>query len=294
MTDATLSVVTEPHRPDSHDRGALEAFFEAIFRPGNWGARAAYSLGLQGRVRTSTVSIDISSAPTPQTRALRVAFASDFHAGGRTDDRILERAAQALVDMQPDVLFLGGDFVSVRARDIDRIAPLLGAIPAPLGKFGVLGNHDIRADQGRVSAALEHANVQLIANQHVDLTAPFGVLSICGLDDATRGFPRADLAMDAASARRIVLMHSPECLRAIGRRHFDLALCGHTHGGQIALPWGAPVMVPGGPLNRRYHRGHFDVGGDRPRRLLVSRGVGCSTFPVRLFAAPEVHLCLIT
>jgi predicted MPP superfamily phosphohydrolase len=106
--------------------------------------------------------------------------------------------------------------------------------------------------------------------------------------------PRGDLALDRAGERRIVLMHSPEGLKSIGGRHFDLALCGHTHGGQIALPWGAPVFVPGGSLNRRYHRGRYEVGGTRPRTLLVSRGVGCSTLPVRLFAAPEVHLCLIT
>ncbi|MGH7616841.1 MAG: metallophosphoesterase [Gemmatimonadaceae bacterium] len=296
MTDATLyTAADESGRTVRDDDGAVEAFFDAVFRPSNWGARLAYSVGLQGRLRASTLSLDVSPDATATRRPLRVAFASDFHAGGLTDDRLLERACQALADLEPDVLLLGGDFVSVRASDIRRIAPLIAAIPAPLGKFGVLGNHDLRAGTRRIVPALERAGVRLIANQHVGLSGPFGQISICGLDDSTRGAPRGDLALDRAHDRRIVLMHSPEGLEAIGDRHFDLALCGHTHGGQIALPWGTPILMPGGPLNRRYSRGRHAIGGNaRPRALLVSRGVGCSGLPVRLFAAPEVHLCLIT
>ena len=297
MTDATLSIARDDAARASHDRGALEAFFEAVFRPANWGARAAYALGLQGRLRTSTLAIDLSGCAETvavKRRPLRIAFASDFHAGGLTDNRLIEQACEALAELEPDVLLLGGDFVAVRAEDIRRVSPMLEAIPAPLGKFAVLGNHDIRAGHRRIESSLERSGIRLIANEHVTVRAPFGPLSICGLDDATRGVPRGDLALDHASDRRIVLMHSPECLDAIGDRHFDLAVCGHTHGGQIALPWGAPILMPGGPLNRRYSRGHHELGGARPRRLLVSRGVGCSGFPVRLFAAPEVHLCLIT
>jgi predicted MPP superfamily phosphohydrolase len=293
MTDATYSIAKEP--PHHADEGRFEALCEAFFRPANWGARVAYTLGLQGRLRTSTLSIDLSGSPgTAKRRPLRIAFASDFHAGGLTDDRLLEQACEALAGFEPDVLLLGGDFVTVRARDIHRVSPMLEAIAAPLGKFAVLGNHDIRAGERQIVSDLERSGVDLIANHHVTVRAPFGPVSICGLDDATHGLPRGDLALDPASERRIVLMHSPEGLQAIGERHFDLALCGHTHGGQIALPWGAPIVMPGGPLNRRYSRGYHELDGDRVRALLVSRGVGCSGFPVRLFAAPEVHLCLIT
>ena len=294
MTDATASLAATPDRARriAADRGAMEAFFEALFRPANWGARAAYSLGLQGRLRTSTLTLDTHAAPS--RAPLRIAFAADFHAGGMTDDRLIQGACRALSDMRPDVLLLGGDFVSVRARDVERVAPLLAAIPAPLGKFGVLGNHDLRADASAITAALEHAGVRLVVNRCVSLPEPFPHVSICGLDDSTRGAPRADLALDDARGTRIVLMHSPETLEEIGDRHFDLALCGHTHGGQVALPWGTPVVMPGSPLNRRYSQGRHDVGAERPRTLLVSRGIGCSGLPVRLFAAPEVHLCLIT
>jgi predicted MPP superfamily phosphohydrolase len=157
----------------------------------------------------------------------------------------------------------------------------------------VLGNHDLRSNCREVVAALEGAGVRVLRNAHVSLAKPFADVNICGLDDSTRGHPRADLAIDGAEGTRIVLMHSPDALAAIGDRRFDLALCGHTHGGQVVLPWGVPLFVPGEPLNRTYCQGRFNVGPKNASTLIVSRGVGCSTIPFRAFAAPEVHLCLI-
>ncbi|HXD49659.1 MAG TPA: metallophosphoesterase [Gemmatimonadaceae bacterium] len=275
-------------------RRTLELTLDRVFRPHDWAATLSYYAGLQGRLRVETTTLSVprpaDAAPRPP---LRIAFASDFHAGPTTSARALERAAQALAELEPDLLLLGGDFVSVRADDIERLAPLLERIPARLGKLGVLGNHDLRANHPRVSAALERAGVELITNRWVSLPAPFDDLTICGLDDSRHGDPRADTAMDGAPGRRIVLMHAPEALRQIGDREFDLALCGHTHGGQVVLPWGKPVFIPPGALNHRYYAGEYTVGPRGTRRLLVSHGVGCSTLPVRLFAAPQVHLCLI-
>src|SRR5215475_4053509 len=118
MTDATLSITAERARRIARDRGTLEALVEAMIRPGNWGARVAYAFGLQGQLRTSTLALDFAEAPAAARcprRPLRIAFASDFHAGGLTDDRMLEQACAALAELRPDVLLLGGDFVAVRA-----------------------------------------------------------------------------------------------------------------------------------------------------------------------------------
>lgn len=291
MTDATLPVSPACDRRRTTDRWSFESVVESFIRPGNWAAGLAYSLGLQGRLRSSVLEVACPSARPGAP--LRIAFASDFHAGGFTDPRILAEACEMLAAMNPDVLLLGGDYVSVRGADIRRLAPLIAEIPAPYGKFGVLGNHDLRANYGVIVAALERAGVHVMTNEHVQLGGPFADVSICGLDDATYGAPRGDLAMDGATGtRRVVLMHSPQGLDAVGDRRFDLALCGHTHGGQVRLPWGPAPYVPGAAINRRYCVGEFEMGCDG--RLLVSHGVGCSGVPVRTFAPPEVHLCLIT
>ena len=116
---------------------------------------------------------------------------------------------------------------------------------------------------------------------------------LCGLDDPTRGDARADCALDDVPGTRVVLMHSPDGLLTIGERPFDLALCGHTHGGQVVLPTGHALYMPEGNLNRKFPRGLYRLGPDGRRTMLVSSGVGCSTIPVRLFAQPEVHLCTL-
>jgi predicted MPP superfamily phosphohydrolase len=262
---------------------------DRVFRPGQWAARAAYALRLQsGRpVRVDRHLVPLSRAPGAPP--LRVAFASDFHAGATTDHRLLADACAELEALRPDVLLLGGDFVTVRARYIHDIAPLLAKVHAPLGKFAVLGNHDLRANQKELTDALASAGVRLLVNEAVTLPAPHDDVTIAGLDDPIRGAPRGEI-LDGATAIRIVLMHAPDGLLAVGDRHYDLAVCGHTHGGQIALPWGIMPYLPFGQLSRKYPVGRYRLGPNGTRALLVSRGVGCSTLPVRAGSPSEVHL----
>ncbi len=291
----TAGVAPQPNVSDrriERGRRSAELLLDSIFRPGHWASRLSYALGLQGHLETTTTIVHPRERG-PRERPLRIAFASDFHAGSTTHPRLLAEACEALDRLEPDLLLLGGDFVSVRASYIDQLALHLAAIRAPFGKFAVLGNHDLRANSAHVIAALEAAGIRMLTNDHVTLDAPFADVTVCGLDDPTRGTPRADRALDGTHGTRIVLMHSPDGLEAIGDRPFDLALCGHTHGGQVSFPGGRPLFVPGGHLNRLYCNGRFNVGCAGASVLLVSRGVGCSTIPVRAFAAPEVHLCLI-
>ena len=92
--------------------------------------------------------------------------------------------------------------------------------------------------------ALTTAGMDVLINRNVRLPPPFDRVWICGLDDHPGGTPNADAALASAAGVRVVLMHSPSNLLDLGRRRFDLALCGHTHGGQIALPGGIPLVVP--------------------------------------------------
>lgn len=259
---------------------------------GGWPAAIARRLGLQPDVslRTHTLHLPgrVASAPP-----LRVGFASDFHAGPTTHPKVVDRACRMLADASPDVLLLAGDFVEFHARHVDRLVPQLAAIPAPLGRFAVLGNHDLMGDDAYVAERLESAGIQVLTNRATRLPQPHDDIWLCGLDDPTRGDARADSALDDAPGTRVVLMHSPDGLLKIGERPFDLALCGHTHGGQIALPTGHALYMPEGNLNRRYPRGLFRLGPDGRRAMLVSHGIGCSMIPMRLFAQPEVHVCTL-
>ena len=294
MTASSLEHFSVRERRLEARRRTVELVLDTLFRPGNWAASVSEALGLQGRVQTNEITVDVGRTAAGHA-PLRVGFASDFHAGATTHHRLLVDACAALDAMKPDVVLLGGDFVSVRASYVHGLAELLAEVHAPLGKYAVLGNHDLRANWREVVSALEGAGVQMITNSSVRLGAPGDGVVVCGIDDPTRGVPRADLAMVGVKPddTRIVLMHSPEGIASLGDHPFDLALAGHTHGGQIALPTGRALVVPGRALNRTYCRGRFELEGTGNRTLLVSRGIGTSAVPVRLFAAPEVHLCLI-
>jgi predicted MPP superfamily phosphohydrolase len=281
---------TSGERRDDRARAGLEMVLDGVFRVGQWAARLADGAGLQ-----SARPIEVDRLLIPVDRAndappLRIAFASDFHAGATTALRVLEDACSAIAAERPDVLLLGGDFVTTRAKYIDDLAPLIAQIPAPLGKFGVFGNHDRRANRGILSRSLEAAGVRMLVNEVATLPSPHHDVTILGLDDPVRGTPEYRDSPDGST--RIVLMHAPDGLITIGDRHFDLAVCGHTHGGQIAVGQLKPYL-PYGRLSREYAGGLYRLGPDGNRALVVSRGVGCSTVPIRVGAPAQVHLFTI-
>lgn len=264
---------------------------ESLLYRNGWPARLSHLLGLHPPLRVVEHLIELSNE-TGDTPVLTIGFASDFHAGCTTDPDLLRRASAALEAAKPDLLLLGGDFVSPDARQIDWLAPLLGRIPAPLGRFAVLGNHDRWNGAGKVARGLEAAGIELLTNRNRRLPPPFQHIWVCGLDDFQSGRPDARSALAGAEGTRIVLMHAPANLLNLAAERFDLALCGHTHGGQIALPGGTPLYVAPGPLSRTYSRGRHRM--DHGGSLIVSVGLGCTTLPFRLNSDPEVLLCRIS
>ncbi len=248
-------------------------------------AAITYRLGLHGRLGVTRYECRL-----PQERSLSqpltIAFASDFHAGPTTHPAIFGELFRAIGQEQPDLLLLGGDFVSYKAEYVLAFTDELAACSPPLGKFAVFGNHDLWADDKRLSALLEQAGVTLLINRNLPLPTPFDTISLCGIDDPWTGEPDVAAAFHEAQATRIFLTHAPDGLLWTQDRQFDLAFAGHTHGGQIVPPGGKPVVLPHGPLSLQYPYGRFDLA--QHSALIVSRGVGCSTLPVRINADPEL------
>jgi predicted MPP superfamily phosphohydrolase len=263
---------------------------EAVLFHGHWPYRLARALGLQPSVRTveHRIILDRDSAPLP---ALRIAYASDFHAGPTTDPALLQRAVAALHEARPDVLLLGGDFVALAPSEADILAEELGRIPAPFGRYAVLGNHDWWAGPDRIVRRLEASGIEVLTNRNRRLGPPFDRVWICGIDDHWCGKPDWRTAFQGAGDIRVVLMHAPSGLLDLGQERFSLALCGHTHGGQVALPGGMPILVPWGPLSRQYARGRFEL--PYGATLIVSVGIGCVVVPLRLFTKPEIVVCTL-
>jgi len=248
----------------------------------------ARRLGFQREIVVHEHDIRLAAFPRG-VQPLTVAFASDFHAGPITHPDLLRLACDRLCEAGADLLLLGGDFISFEARHIDQLAKGLGAVPAPLGRFAVLGNHDLWADDRRIAQALDAAGIRVLVNESVRLPEPYGDVRLAGLDDPWTGEPDPERAFSGEFPVTIALMHSPSGLLWLDNRAFSLALCGHTHGGQIALPGGIPIVISRGPLCRRYSRGRFALGDGRT--LITSVGVGCSDLPFRTFSPAEIVLC---
>jgi predicted MPP superfamily phosphohydrolase len=277
-------------RRPSFRRKAWEAVIRTVM-PNDWPARIAVSCGAPTTVRVTRHEIEIQKR-LGSARTLRIAFASDWHAGPTTAEETLDHAVATLVAEKPDVLLLGGDFVVSRVRDATRLAQKLDVSRFPLGVFAVLGNHDHYVGGAEVAREFEAVGVRMMTNASRAFPEPFEGITLCGIDDYLVGSPDASRAFAEAGDVRVLLMHQPSGLLDVHPHTFDLALCGHTHGGQIALPGPIPILAGHGPLSRRYVAGRYKIAD--AATLITSRGVGCSILPIRWNSPAEIVVCSLT
>jgi predicted MPP superfamily phosphohydrolase len=264
-------------------RAVLESTLALLYR-GDWPAR------LWSLFPTSlSVVVARHRHPLPRGsgRDCRIAFVSDLHVGPTTPLSLLRRAFDVVRREKPDVLLLGGDYVYLEAlpRRLEVLRDLVASVPCPV-KLAVLGNHDLWASDEAIVQALTGAGVRVLVNEVASLPAPWSDVVVVGLDDPWTG--RCDAVAAAAQLDgqpfRLILCHSPDGLGLLSGLRFDLFLAGHTHGGQIAAPWG-PIVLPHGRLCRQYPSGLARFGSGV---VYVSRGVGTVELPARSFAPPEV------
>lgn len=268
------------------------------------GGLAVGALGSAGLAQASRFGVVHERATLPGLRApLRVAFLTDLHYGLY----VFATQVRAWVDTanteRPDLILLGGDLLDIRS-DTDP-APLLAELArlrALLGVFGVWGNHDYdsfglgntrrggraRPDwaqrQATLTAAFERAGVPILLNSG---HAVRNDLWVGGVNDLWRGDADPAAALAGAGERATLLLsHNPDLLPDLPGP-VGLVLCGHTHGGQVRLPFvGAPV-VPS-RYGQRYAMGW--VRGAYGTPAYVSRGLGTSGVPLRNLCEPELTL----
>lgn len=223
---------------------------------------------------------------------LRVALVSDLHAGAPFSDLAKMRRVAALVAAQdPDLVLLLGDYGITEVPGgtpipVAEWAPGFGAIPAPLGVFGVLGNHDWWDDAASIRAGLEAAGVGVLENAAVPLRSGEDTFWLVGVGDAFTEHDRVATALEAVpqGAKVLAMSHGPTVIDELGRRA-SLVVAGHTHGGQVYLPLFTEAL-----LKMRWRRGLYEEGGVP---LYITSGVGNSVLPIRFGVPPEVVLLTV-
>jgi uncharacterized protein len=204
----------------------------------------------------------------PAFDGLSIAHLSDLHFTGRIGIEYFRHAAQLVRAMRADLIALTGDIVDTD-RCLSWVPDVLGDLTAPLGAFFVLGNHDRRVDTRRLR--------QLLAeNGWTDLAARWQRVSHRGRAILLAGNERPwsreippECPVQNGDPLRILLAHTPDQVAWARRRHFDLMLAGHTHGGQIRLPVIGPIVAPS-RYGVRYAAGTFH---EPPTVMHVSRGL---------------------
>lgn len=247
--------------------------------------RVPYTRLLERTLTVSTARIPLRGLAAG--RNIRVLVISDIHAGPFIGPEALRRTFERLMTTEPELILLPGDFATVLVDEVAEVVPALRSLRAPLGVFGVLGNHDhYTGDVSRVSDLLEQGGVRLLQNDAVVIEKDGGQMLLAGVDDLLQGEPRLDDAL--AHARdglpTVLMSHNPDIFPQAVERGVSLVLSGHTHGGQVRVP-GLPVLVR---MSRFFlDEGRYQVGDSE---LVVTRGLGVTGLPLRLGCPPEALL----
>jgi predicted MPP superfamily phosphohydrolase len=231
-------------------------------------------------LEVTRATVPVAALP-PTLAGLRVGLITDVHRSGLVPHEDVAHAVGRLMGEHPDLIVLGGDYVTWGDRAyVGRAAEALSPLAAPHGVFGILGNHD---DDHDMPAALARNGVQMLKDARTRLTIRHATLDLVGIRYWTRRqMDIAALTRDAAPMT-ILLAHDPRRLTEATALDVPLVLSGHTHGGQVVLPLLGPVAAQKFPVVA-------GVGRRGRTTMFVSRGVGTIYLPVRINCPPEVAL----
>jgi predicted MPP superfamily phosphohydrolase len=221
------------------------------------------------------------SGLSPALRGLRIGFLTDLHRSHAVSHEMISAAVRLLMAEQPDIIMLGGDYVTWGDRRfVGAAAEALAPLTAPHGIFAVLGNHD---DDKDMPAALTAKGMTVLKDARTRLQVNGVSLDIAGIRFWTRRAAEIARVVKGAAADLILLAHSPSRLPEAVALGIPLVLSGHTHGGQIVLPGLGAIAAREFPVVQ-------GTGRQEATTIFVSRGVGTVYLPVRLNCPPEVAI----
>ena len=211
---------------------------------------------------------------------------SDIHFLPFTQIDFIEQAVTKALSLKPDLIVLTGDFVTDEADTIFGTVKTLSRLNATYGVFAVLGNHDVRAGARIVRQGIEEAGITLLHNRGFTFDVGHGQLNLAGVDDCIWGHPDIHAALKNLQTRAptLLLAHEPDVIDDFSSAGpIALQLSGHTHGGQVRLPFlGTPILPK---LGEKYVQGLYRV---NESWLYTNRGLGMVSLPIRFNCPPEI------
>jgi predicted MPP superfamily phosphohydrolase len=244
------------------------------------GAAAHGYMYARRHIEVTRTAMPVSGLPSSLS-GLRIGFLSDLHRSSTVPQELIDDAVRLVLDEQPDLIVLGGDYVTWGDRSyIEPAAEALARLTAPCGVLAVLGNHD---DDRDMPAALTARGFTVLRDQRTQLTIRGERVDFAGIRFWTRKVADIASVLKGASPNLILLAHNPRRFDEAAALSVPAVLSGHTHGGQIVLPGVGPVAGRDFPV----------LAGSARREntaIFVTRGVGTVWVPVRINCPPEVAI----
>ena len=231
-------------------------------------------------IGTTEVTLPVSGL-APALNGLRIGFVTDIHHSAMVPADDVRAAVDLVSAARPDLIVLGGDYVTWGDRNyVGPVAELLAPLAAPHGVFAILGNHD---DDRDMPAALSAKHVQVLKDARTRIEVRGEGLELAGIRFWTRKASEIARVVGRARDTVILLAHDPRRLYEAADLDVPAVLAGHTHGGQVVLPGVGAVA-------RRSFPVLSGLGARDNTWMFVSRGVGTVYVPIRINCPPEVAI----
>ncbi len=269
-----------------------------------WLGLIAFAVLIYGSfIEPRMITVNKKSIQIKGLHNLTIAVIADQHVGPFKGEAYMRRVVKKTNTLKPDLILLPGDFIYDHVSDIHALNPLKD-LRAPLGIFAVLGNHDTghMLDRGRgafmpyrtpdsstdVITLLKSMNIPVLRNEHRILRHAGQTFALAGTDHTLMESCDLEQSLQGIPEKIpvILLSHIPDIILNDAFKRASLIISGHTHGGQIRLPFiGALYPIPD-LLGNKFDQGLFDLGEDRI--LAITHGVGETLARARLFCPPEI------
>jgi uncharacterized protein len=245
----------------------------------------AYPLVASEEIEISNHTIRIKNLPKAFD-GLKLVHLTDIHHSKFVSFNDVFRMVELSNLQNPDVVLLTGDYITWSKKFIPPVAEALRGLKSRLGVYAVLGNHDVRVDADQVTQALEKVQIKVLRNASARIDLKGDSLWIGGVDEYMYGQSDIRKAMTNVprSQPRILLAHNPEIIDEAARHQVDFVLAGHTHGGQIKIPYMRSLNIVTQP-GREILEGFVRNG---RTQMYISRGLGKVVVPVRILCPPEI------
>jgi predicted MPP superfamily phosphohydrolase len=256
-------------------KGALATTVGAVTGAATYGV--AYE---RHRIGVTHAALPVSGLP-PALDGVRIAMLTDIHHSRYVSAADVTSAVDLAMAQRPDLIVLGGDYVTFGDRAfVGPVAELLAPLRAPNGVFAILGNHD---DDRDLPAALTKRHIQVLRDARTRLEIRGEPLELAGVRFWTRQPGDIARVLRKASGTVILLAHDPRRITEAAALNVPAVLSGHTHGGQVVLPGVGAVA-------RRRFPILAGLGARENTSIFVSRGIGTVYVPVRINCPPEVAM----